>query len=141
MVDVVDPARGIVIPITPGAAKEVRRTIPGIPEGQTVVSAWLFSKRRYSDPDTEFIIIKAIDSADRAGTGQIENGRNEDGEAIVRFDLLPENTILLVPLLRAPFVIWAETSEGTWSRYPAETGEFEPGEAVNATIDFPQPGP
>ena len=75
---------------------DVRRTIRGIPAGQTVAEAWLTIKENEDDLDPAAIVQKNITTANVAGTGQIEDD-GAGGTAILRFDLTRVDTLLLSP--------------------------------------------
>jgi hypothetical protein len=91
--------------IVAGDAKEWDHSDPNIPDGQSVVSAYLTVKQLYADADPG-LVQKHITTSYVAGQGQITaDGSGSDHTAVMHFDLSPEDTLLLVPEYRnAPFV-------------------------------------
>lgn len=94
-----------------GDTLEVRRTITGIPAGQTISKAWLMVKIMQTDVDASAIITKEITDANQAGIGHVTD-TGGDGTGEVRFDLTPANTALLVSGNSYAFGIKIRTSTG-----------------------------
>lgn len=90
---------------------EVERMITDIPEGITIVTAWLMVKRKYTDSDDKAIISKTITSGNTAGIGWIEN-TGTSGEGTLRFYLTPLETAILNPLSEYPYSIKIKLSNG-----------------------------
>ena len=135
------PITGAREPIVPGVAKEMHRDITGIPAGQTLTKVWLVAKEYYSDDDLAALFIKAIDTDDVPGVGQITDTGAGDTIGHVRFDIDPDDSINFVPLLEAPYAIMVETSPGDTHRYLFEEGVFVPSDSVFSSIVLPEPGP
>lgn len=135
------PILNAVEDVVPGTAKELTRTITGIPTGQTLTRAWLVAKEYYGDTEAEALFLKAIDADDRPGVGQITDNGDTDREGALRFDLDPSDTIKFTAYVPAPYAIWVETSAGQWSLYPYEQGEFHPTPGVISSVTLPEPAP
>ena len=71
---------------------EIRKTITGIPAGQTLTRAWFTVKLKESDPDLSAYIQKIVTITDVVGTGHITDNGATDQIGEVRFDLLPTDT-------------------------------------------------
>lgn len=103
------------ISLVTGDYKEVRRSISGIPAGETVTKSYLTVKNAASDADTAAIFQKTITSSLDLAQGVIEDS-GASGTAVVRFFLLPANTRLLGNPVRAvggvPYDIQVITSAG-----------------------------
>src|SRR5687768_768621 len=94
-----------------GTDLEIRRTIDGIPEGQTLTDAWLTIKLSLDDPDASAILSKHATLTDTPGTGHITDpGDGAGGDGEVRFDLSPTNSDPL--FVRHAFDIWVRTDQG-----------------------------
>jgi len=92
----------------------IRRTIDvaasGFSSGTTVVEAWMTMKAHVSDPDPG-IFQKTISIADQPGVGQIENDGTGDVDVVLRFDLVPADTIA-VGLAKRHWDIQIKTAAG-----------------------------
>lgn len=81
-----------------GDDHEVRRTVTGVPEGQTITKAWLTIKLKEKDADDDAVLQKSVTTTDQPGIGQIEEDASGDpeGTAVVRFDLTNADTAPLI---------------------------------------------
>ena len=98
------PTFGTVIhDIVIGDDVSIRRTInfasTGFESGTVITKAWITMKAELDDADPG-IFQKAITTSDLPGTGQIENDGVGDVNMVVRFDLLPADTIAIGLRLR-----------------------------------------
>jgi hypothetical protein len=71
----------------------IRKTIDDIPAGQILSKAWLTVKANFADADPG-LVQKAITSTEVGGTGHIED-TGADGTGVVRFDLIPADTLAI----------------------------------------------
>ena len=92
----------------------LRRTIDfvlsGFLTGVTITDAWLTVKAKQADADPG-LFQKAVTTTNVAGKGQIENDGTGDVNMVVRFDLLPADTVAIDTLLRH-FDIQVKTNGG-----------------------------
>ena len=111
----------------------IRRTIDRVtsefPTGATITNAWLTCKANLTDTDPG-LFQKAITTTDVPGTGQIEDDGTGDVNMVVRFDLLPANTVAIGTQLRE-FDIQVKTNGGLI--YTPERGNISGVEQVTAT--------
>lgn len=117
-----------------GDSLQVRRTInradSGYASGVVIVRAWFTCKVKRSDPDVSALFQKDISTTNVPGTGQIENNGAGDADFVVRFDLVPTNTILIGRLLRH-YDIQVKTASG--DPYTPERGRINTEEQVTIT--------
>jgi len=92
----------------------IRRTIDraqsGFQAGVTITNAWFTVKAELADADPG-LVQKDVTTTDVPGTGQIENDGTGDVNMVVRFDLLPADTVAIDTLLRH-FDIQVKTNGG-----------------------------
>lgn len=92
----------------------IRRTIDrsasGYATGVTITNAWLTVKAELADADPG-LIQKSITTTPSVGVGEIEDDGTGDVDPIVRFDLVPADTILIGAFLRN-FDIQVKTNGG-----------------------------
>lgn len=105
--------------IVGGDDKELRISIPNIPDTQLVEHCILLVKRNIGDLDGDAILTKDITTANQNGTGQIEDtGALVPHTAIVRIDITNDDTPLLVmedpyrDLLHFQYALKAATGTG-----------------------------
>lgn len=114
---------------------EIRRTIADIPTDQTITKGWLTIKASFADDDPG-VLQKIITTADVPGTGQITDDGETDETGEVRFDLSPDDTLLLVPTRSVPvyyYDIQVLTSAG--KLYTAESDTIVAGERVTQAVE------
>lgn len=101
--------------IVVGDDVSIRRTIgfaaSGFATGITIVEAWLTVKLDAADADPG-LFQKIITTTDVPGTGEIENDGTGDVDMVVRFDLVPADTVLIGAVLIRQFDIQVLTSGG-----------------------------
>lgn len=73
---------------------DVSRTVTGVPDGVTIVKAWLMVKRSQADADAEAVISKTITAVAVDGTGQITD-TGLDGTGALLFQFRSADTTLL----------------------------------------------
>lgn len=81
----------------------IRRSITadggaGVP--QPIVRAWLTIKTRRSDDDDDAIVQKVVTGTYTPFVGEIEEAGDEDTPAVVRFDIVPEESEAIGTKLR-----------------------------------------
>lgn len=76
---------------------EIERTITSIPDGIILDTAWFMVKRKFTDSDTDALIMKTITVTDTAEIGWIED-TGVDGDGLIRFYITPDETAILTPL-------------------------------------------
>lgn len=82
---------------TAGDDWTIRRRVPNVPSGQQIAEAWFTVKENLEQEDSAAIIQKHVTSTvEEVGVGQIEQ-TGASGTAIIRFDLVPSETVLLKP--------------------------------------------
>jgi hypothetical protein len=101
--------------LTAGDDWTIRRTVVNIPTGQSLVSAWFTAKLNMEDDDADAIVQKEITSVDQVGIGQIEDTGGVSGTAMLRFDLLPEDTELFEPYQTYYYDVQVKTSTGKYN--------------------------
>lgn len=102
----------------------------GFPTGSTINKAWLTVKAALADDDPG-IFQKAITTTDVSGTGQIENDGGGDVNMVVRFDLIPADTLAIGPRLLRHFDIQVKTTTG--KLYTPEKGLISSVDQVTTT--------
>lgn len=108
-------ATNTVVPVTQGDDLDLTRTIPGLPSGQSLTTAWLMVKTRASDADAAALISKTITTTNVAGVGQITDA-GASGTAQLLFNLTAADTRALppaTPLALSVKVKLANGKEGT----------------------------
>ncbi len=113
----------------------IRRTIDfaktGFPTGTTINKAWLTVKSGIADADPG-LFQKAITTTGIAGTGEIENDGAGDVNMVVRFDLIPVDTLAIGPTLLRHFDIQVKTTAG--QIYTPEKGLISSVDQVTTTV-------
>lgn len=112
----------VIAGVVQGDDLEVRRTVPGLPSGQTATEAWFTLKADPSAIDPG-VLQKVITTSNNPGTGQIEKDGsvgNGNGVCELRFDLTAANTAALTAGLTYYYDVQVKTSAG--KIYTAETG-------------------
>lgn len=113
----------------------IRRTIDrsatGFASGVTITQAWLTVKADIDDADPG-LFQKSITTTNVTGTGQIENDGTGDVDMVIRFDLVPADTIAIGRILRH-FDIQVKTDGGLV--YTPESGRIvcEPQATITTT--------
>lgn len=101
--------------VVAGNDVSIRRTIEfstsGFPTGTTITNAWLTVKSELTDADLG-LFQKAITTTEVFGTGQIENDGSGDVDMVVRFDLVPADTLAIGSTLLRHFDIQVKTAAG-----------------------------
>lgn len=92
--------------------RTIDRTASGFTAGTTITDAWLTCKVSPADADGAALFQKAITTTDVPGTGQIEDNGTGDVDPILRFDLLPDDTVAIGPTLIRQFDVQVKTNGG-----------------------------
>jgi len=121
--------------VVAGDDYEITRTITDIPASDEIVTAWLTCKADIDDADNEALFQKEITGSDVPGTGQITD-TGADGTGAVRFDLVPDDTVLPTPGTAAVYDIQILTDDG--KVYTVEIGTITTTQGVTDT-DTPTP--
>jgi hypothetical protein len=120
----------VVTDFVPGDNISLRRTIARdgggvpdevLPDGATIVKAWFTIKEKVSDADGDALIQKEITTLASAGIGEIENDGSGDTDPVLRFDLVPANT-LVIGVLPKRYDVQVLTSTG--EVYTPEVGKI-----------------
>jgi len=90
--------------------RTIDRTLSGYDTGVTISNAWFTCKAAIGDADPG-LFQKAITTTDVPGTGEIENDGTGDVNPVVRFDILPADTVAIGNVLRH-FDIQLKTTGG-----------------------------
>ena len=90
------------------------------PAGTTITDSWLTVKAAEGDTDLQALLQKAITTSDVPGTGQIEIDGTGDVDMVVRFDLLPADTLAIGNQILRFFDIQVKTAGG--KVYTPESG-------------------
>ena len=112
--------RDIVIGDDVSIRRTIDRIASGFVAGTTITNAFLTIKAAIDDADPG-LVQKAITTTDVPGTGEIENDGAGDVDMIVRFDLVPADTLVISTPLRS-FDIQVCTAGG--KTYTPEKGEI-----------------
>ncbi len=99
--------------------RTVDRALTGLEAGVTITKAWFTAKAALADADPG-LVQKSITTTNVPGTGQIENDGTGDVNPIVRFDLVPADTLAIGTTKRF-FDVKVRTSGGLVHR--VELGE------------------
>ena len=102
--------RDIVIGDDISIRRTIDRTLSGFLAGTTITNAWLTIKAAVADADPG-LVQKAITTSDVPGMGEIEDDGTGDVDMIVRFDLVPADTVAIATSLRF-FDIQVKTTGG-----------------------------
>lgn len=108
--------------------RTIDRALSGFLTGVTITNAWLTVKAEPEDADPG-LFQKAVTTADVPGIGQIENNGTGDVDMVVRFDLLPADTVAIDTLLRH-FDLQVKTNGG--QIYTPEKGRIAGTQQVTA---------
>ena len=118
--------------IVKGDDISLRRTIDftatGFDAGTTITDAWLTVKASIADADPG-LVRKQITTTDVPGTGQIEDDGTGDVDMVVRFDLLPADTLAIDTILRH-FDVQVKTASG--KIYTPEKGRIAATQEITA---------
>jgi hypothetical protein len=79
-------------------------------KGYIVTTAWFVVKQSKFDADIDALITKTVTSTEVIGQGLIINPSTYGGD--VRFDLIPSDTVNLIPDRNYYYVVKYKTSEG-----------------------------
>ena len=96
----------------------------------TITNAWLTIKAEIADADPG-LFQKAITTSDVPGTGQIEDKGTGDVDMVVRFDLKPDDTLLIGSDILRHFSIKVKTTAGLF--YTPEKGQIAGTQRVTIT--------
>ena len=111
--------------------RTIDRSVSGLTAGTTITEAWMTCKINAVDVDPG-LFQKIITTTDVPGTGQIENNGTGDVDIVVRFDLLPADTVAIGAVLIRQFDIQVLTNGG--QIYTPERGEIKAVEQVTLDI-------
>lgn len=121
--------------IVVGDDVSIRRTIDreasGFVSGVTITEAWLTCKLNVTDTDPG-LFQKIITTTDVPGTGEIEDDGTGDVDMVIRFDLLPADTVAIGSTLIRQFDIQVLTNGG--QIYTPERGVISAIEQVTLDI-------
>lgn len=105
----------------------IDRSVSGFTAGTTITKAWLTVKLNAADADPG-LFQKLITTTNVVGVGHIENDGTGDVDPIIRFDLLPADTVKIGATLIRQFDIQVKTNGG--QIYTPERGTINAVEEV-----------
>lgn len=85
--------KGFVVGDDLGIKRTIDRSLSKLPNGTTIVLAWMTVKKKVADTDVEAVFQKVITTSNQAGIGQIENDGAGDVDPVLRFDLVRADTL------------------------------------------------
>ena len=109
-----------IINVVSGDDFQVVRTIDNISVGQHLIEAWFTIKENKWDAD--YIFQKHITTIEAANQGVISDTGDTDQIANLQFNLIPANTLLLIPFYEYVYDIQVKTNVGYI--YTPELGTF-----------------
>ncbi len=91
--------RGIVTGDDFSIRRTIDRAASGFSTGVTITDAWLTIKALVTDADPG-LVRKQITTTEVLGVGEIENDGTGDVDMVIRFDLVPADTLQIGDVLR-----------------------------------------
>ncbi len=105
-----------------GNSYQLERTVSDVPDGETVEEAWFTLKRRATDSDESAALQKNITTVSVLGTGVVINSSPATTEAILRFNIGPDDWGDVDGQTLYLYDIKLRTSGG--AAYTFESGDF-----------------
>lgn len=99
---------------------EIRRSVSDLPE--SIDTAWLTAKIRPGQADEDAVVQKTVTTTDAPGVGQVEEAGGPGAAGLLRFDLVPADT-LAIGTRRLVYDIQIALENG--SVFTVEKGTFQ----------------